>query len=80
MLISKADLKQSEQDADSVFNISVNSSGFQKLYVHFPKAVHEDFSFLPSLGNKMNGAEPVSLSLLCPGSIILLLNILRQSI
>ncbi len=50
--------KQSEQDADSVFNI-FNSSGFQKLYVHFPKAVHEDFSFLPSLGNKMNGAEPV---------------------
>jgi hypothetical protein len=50
--------KQSEQDADSIFNI-FNSSGFQKLYIHFPKAVHEDFSLLPSLGNKMNGTEPV---------------------
>ncbi len=50
--------KQSEQDADSVFNI-VKSYGDQKLYVHFPKAVHEDFSGLIFQGNKINGTGPV---------------------
>jgi hypothetical protein len=48
--------KQSDQEADSVFNI-FKSSGDQKLYIHFPKAVHEDFSDLPSLGNKINRTD-----------------------
>ena len=51
--------KQSDQDADSVFNMMRSYSG-QKLYVHFPKAVHEDFSGLPSLVNKMNRPDPAA--------------------
>jgi pimeloyl-ACP methyl ester carboxylesterase len=49
--------KQSEQDADSVFNILKSYAG-QKLYVHFPKADHEDFSALPSVGNSIAKADP----------------------
>ena len=40
--------KQSEREVDSIFNI-LPSLTFQKQYVHFPKATHEDFSCLPSL-------------------------------
>lgn len=41
--------KQSDQDADSIFNIS-SLPAAQNLYIHFRKAIHEDFSCLPSLG------------------------------
>lgn len=42
--------KQSNQDADSIFNIFPLPKA-QNLYVHFPKAVHEDFSCLSSLSS-----------------------------
>jgi len=45
--------KQSELDADSIFNI-YRLAGVKDLYVHFPKAVHEDFSCLPSLGTELS--------------------------
>jgi len=46
--------KQSGQDADSIFH-HFTFPGDQRLYIHFPKATHEDFSYLPSLGTRMNG-------------------------
>jgi pimeloyl-ACP methyl ester carboxylesterase len=44
--------KQSDQDADSIFNM-YTLKGDHRLYVHFPKAVHEDFSCLPSLRSRV---------------------------
>jgi hypothetical protein len=46
--------KQSDQAADSIFPISTFLGG-QKSYIHFPKATHEDFSYLTSLGQKVRG-------------------------
>ncbi len=40
--------KQNEREVDSIFNIHTLSNN-QELYIHFPKATHEDFSCLPSL-------------------------------
>ena len=41
--------KQNEREVDSIFNIHTLINN-QELYIHFPKATHEDFSCLPSLG------------------------------
>jgi hypothetical protein len=40
--------KLGDRNVDSIFNI-ITSLRRQKIYVHFPKATHEDFSYLPSL-------------------------------
>ncbi|MEO7049884.1 MAG: carboxypeptidase-like regulatory domain-containing protein [Ferruginibacter sp.] len=48
--------KQSERDADSIFNM-FTLSGAHNLYVHFPKAIHEDFSCLPSRGSPLYGTK-----------------------
>ena len=41
--------KQNDREVDSIFNIHTLTNN-QELYIHFPKATHEDFSCLPSLG------------------------------
>ncbi len=41
--------KQNYREVDSIFNIHTLTNN-QELYIHFPKATHEDFSCLPSLG------------------------------
>lgn len=40
--------KQNDREVDSIFNIHTLTNN-QELYIHFPKATHEDFSCLPSL-------------------------------
>ncbi len=41
--------KQNDREVDSIFNIHTLTNN-QELYIHFPKATHEDFSCLPSMG------------------------------
>jgi pimeloyl-ACP methyl ester carboxylesterase len=48
--------KQNDRKVDSVFNI-LPSLTFQKQYVHFSKATHEDFSCLPSLLPQISGTR-----------------------
>jgi CarboxypepD_reg-like domain/Dienelactone hydrolase family len=43
--------KQIDRETDSIFNI-LPLIGYPKQYIHFPKATHEDFSFLSSLGSE----------------------------
>jgi CarboxypepD_reg-like domain/BAAT / Acyl-CoA thioester hydrolase C terminal len=43
--------KQNDREVDSIFNI-LPLIGHPKQYIHFPKATHEDFSFLSSLGSR----------------------------
>jgi len=40
--------KQNDREVDSIFN-TLPMIKNQKLYIHFPKATHEDFSCLPSM-------------------------------
>ena len=46
--------KQAHADADSIFNI-FDLTVSEKMYARFPKSTHEDFSFLPSLPQKVYG-------------------------
>ena len=43
--------KQNDREVDSIFNTLLLIKN-EKLYIHFPKATHEDFSCLPSLALK----------------------------
>jgi hypothetical protein len=48
--------KQTDQAADSIFPIST-LTGHQILYTRFPKANHEDFSYLNSLGPRVHATN-----------------------
>ncbi len=46
--------KQNDRQVDSIFNI-LPIINLNKFYIHFPKATHEDFSFLSSLNTPGRG-------------------------
>jgi hypothetical protein len=48
--------KQFDESADSIFPIS-SLTMHKILYIRFPKAKHEDFSYLTSLGPKVHGTD-----------------------
>ena len=48
--------KQNDRQVDSIFNM-LALTGSNKIYIHFAKSSHEDFSFLPSLSSYSQGAE-----------------------
>src|ERR1035438_5833660 len=48
--------KQSDRETDSIFN-PISLSTAQKIYLHFSKATHEDFSCLPSLATQISAIK-----------------------